>query len=156
MKDKDKKRPTPERVGALTYHGIIERIRRNPSYKDIECSFNHAALVEHIRRNWLRYMVLYTMWIDNNYCWGLRPSIDRIDTYSGYTLDNIQFIPMKENSKKRKTNILYKGETATEASYRLGGNRHLVKTRIRDGWERKKAFCSPLNKRLNNLKHINQ
>jgi hypothetical protein len=43
---------------------------------------------------------LYSSWVDSGYSRRLSPSIDRVDSTKGYTLDNIQFITHSENSTK--------------------------------------------------------
>jgi len=144
MTEKDKQNPRPVRVGYLTYWRLVHRMKHNPIYKDVKLTISRQEMIEFVLKNWKHYLSIHTYWVQNGCTWHLTPSIDRIDTYGHYSLDNIQFIPLGENSKKRKTNILYKGETATEASHRLGGSRHLVKTRIRQGWTKKRSFTQPL------------
>ena len=41
--------------------------------------------------------VLYARWVASNYETDLKPSIDRLDDYKGYSLDNIQLVTVKEN-----------------------------------------------------------
>lgn len=43
---------------------------------------------------------LFAIWEQNNYARRLAPSIDRIDSKFGYSLDNIQFITFSENCSK--------------------------------------------------------
>jgi hypothetical protein len=43
---------------------------------------------------------LYNQWEKNNYSRKLTPSVDRIDSRKGYTLDNMQWITHSENSRK--------------------------------------------------------
>lgn len=43
---------------------------------------------------------LYNNWVNSGYKQDLRPSIDRLDDYKSYTLDNIQLITYRENIDK--------------------------------------------------------
>ena len=43
--------------------------------------------------------------------------------------------------------VIYKGELSSVASIRLGGDRHLVSKRIKDGWNIRKAFNTPVIKK---------
>jgi len=67
---------------------------------------------------------LYNVWAESNYDKGLTPSVDRLDDYSSYTLDNIQLITWKENSSKghldRKNGINNKHSKAV-LQYTLNG-----------------------------------
>ena len=50
------------------------------------------------------YHKLYEDWVGSDYDRKLSPSIDRIDSSKGYTLDNIQWITHSENSRKGSLN----------------------------------------------------
>jgi hypothetical protein len=56
---------------------------------------------------------LYKNWVDSNYFTKLTPSIDRLDDYKPYTLNNIQVVTWEENLNKsyndRKSGINNKG-----------------------------------------------
>lgn len=43
---------------------------------------------------------IYKLWVDSGYDKNLTPSVDRIDDYKNYSLDNIQLMTWKENAKK--------------------------------------------------------
>lgn len=45
------------------------------------------------------YLRLHSDWVNSNYKRGLCPSIDRIDSSRGYTLDNIRWVTHSENSR---------------------------------------------------------
>lgn len=46
------------------------------------------------------YDKLYVQWVENNYDRKLAPSVDRIDSTKGYTLDNMEWVTHSENSKR--------------------------------------------------------
>jgi hypothetical protein len=77
---------------------------------------------------------------------GRKPSddccIERIDNGKGYSKDNCKWIINKLQSRNRTNSIIFNGETATEASIRLGGCKKMVNQRIRFGWSIKEAFLT--------------
>jgi hypothetical protein len=44
------------------------------------------------------FKFLYEKWKNNQYATDLKPSVDRLDDYKPYSLDNIQLITWKENN----------------------------------------------------------
>lgn len=74
-------------------------------------------------------------------------SIDRINNNKGYYPSNCRWTNTKIQSRNKSTNIVYKGEVARDASFRLRGHEHLVTDRIRHGWSKKDAFTKPINKK---------
>ncbi len=46
------------------------------------------------------YNLLFTEWVKQDYSRNLTPSINRIDTDGGYTLDNIEWVTFYENSRQ--------------------------------------------------------
>jgi hypothetical protein len=62
-------------------------------------------------------------------------TLDRINNNKGYLPKNCRFATAKEQSSNRRDCILYKKETAKDASKRLGGSSNMVKQRVREyGW----------------------
>jgi hypothetical protein len=59
-----------------------------------------------------KFSYLYDSWVNSGYKTTLKPSIDRVDDYKSYTLDNIQLMTWGENRSKshndRKTGVNYK------------------------------------------------
>lgn len=68
---------------------------------------------------------LYDDWVKNGYKKGLKPSVDRINDYKSYTLDNIQLMTFKENRIKgdndRKNGINNK-KSKTVLQFDLNGD----------------------------------
>lgn len=52
------------------------------------------------------FLRLYKAWQESNFQMNLCPSIDRIDSTKGYTIDNIRFLEHGENCKRGKENVL--------------------------------------------------
>ena len=69
-------------------------------------------------------------------------TIDRINNNKGYSKENCRWITMKKQNRNKRDTILFKGETAAEASIRLGGALPLVSARILRGWSKEKAFTT--------------
>lgn len=79
---------------------------------------------------------------------GKRPSenhsLDRIDGTKNYTKTNCRWATKKEQTSNRSNNVIYNGETAADASSRLGGSRMLVSNRITmSNWSIEDAFTIP-------------
>lgn len=73
--------------------------------------------------------------------------IDRIDVNGNYCKENCKWVTRLEQAGNKRNNILYRGETARQASLRLGGVESLVSQRIRQGWSNEDAFTIPVSKR---------
>lgn len=80
--------------------------------------------------------------INNGYSDNL--SIDRIDSKDGYKPSNCRWSTTAQQNRNYSRNILYKGECATDASKRLGGNTNLVRKRVALSWTLEKAFTTPV------------
>jgi hypothetical protein len=69
--------------------------------------------------------------------------LDRIDNNGDYSPENCRWSTCKENSRNKRTNRIYRGETASEAGLRIGGNTNIVINRLRKGWSTERAFTTP-------------
>ncbi len=69
-------------------------------------------------------------------------TLDRIDNNKEYSKRNCRWIPQSEQTKNQRSNIIYKGECASDASRRLKGNKSLVRRRIKIGWSKQRAFTT--------------
>ena len=78
--------------------------------------------------------------------------LNRIDNNGNYEPQNCNWVTRKQNSNNKRTNLVFKGETATQASQRLAGrgNSNIVSNRIRKGWDIERAFTEPKHKETDN------
>lgn len=92
---------------------------------------------------WSDYQTFHDWAMANGYQKGL--SIERNDGDKDYEPSNCRWIPNAEQQRNKSNNVKFLGETAAEASRRLGGCKGLVQGRIRLlGWDIKRAFTQPL------------
>lgn len=85
--------------------------------------------------------------------WKKGLTLERIDCNKGYSPDNCKWIPMKEQSKNRRTNrqITYNGQTHTIAEWsRITGiSRKTLEMRINSkNFTIEEVFEKPVNKKL--------
>lgn len=84
---------------------------------------------------------MYESYIEHLNKYGKKQTtIDRIDSCKDYSKENCRWSTRKEQNRNMKSNLIYKGECALDASLRLGGNKNLVANRIAKGWSLKEAF----------------
>lgn len=74
-------------------------------------------------------------------------TIDRINVNGNYCKRNCKWSTPHEQNKNKTNSVKYLGETAADASIRLGARtKTLIQKRMDIGWSRKKAFTTPVRK----------
>lgn len=80
-------------------------------------------------RDWIfskeKFHTLYDEWVNSDYDKSKRPSVDRLDDYKEYSLDNIRVVTWKENYKKShsdKINGINKKGLRPVSQYSIDGN----------------------------------
>lgn len=84
------------------YRGMYERVNgirsiRNSLGKEL-CSY--AEFIDWFNKNKKQFIKLYKKWEKSGFERKLSPSIDRIDSSKGYSIDNIQWLALTDNCKK--------------------------------------------------------
>lgn len=129
------------------YH-IWEGIKQMCLDPNAENYHNYGGRGIKVCGEWLDSFISFRDWsINNGYVDKL--TIDRINNDGNYEPSNCRWATIKEQSKNKRTNLKYKGEISSDASFRLGGKtRHLVANRVtRWGWSLEKAFTTPVKKK---------
>jgi len=98
-----------------------------------------------ICKEWIEFLPFYNWATENGFEDGLK--LDRINNDRDYEPKNCRFVTHAENMRNMNCNVKYKGECASEASRRLGGNPSLVSCRIFQGMSVEEAFTTPLRKK---------
>ena len=73
-------------------------------------------------------------------------TLDRIDTTGSYCKENCRWADWHTQCNNKRSSVRYNGESAKEASLRLGGSEDLVSNRIYLGWKKEDAFTRPVKK----------
>ena len=105
---------------------------------------NYGARGIKVCEKWLSFQGFYED-MAGSYIEGL--SLERLDNNKDYSKENCIWIPVKDQSKNRRTvkRYTFNGETLilTEWAKRLNLNYGTLITRIRDGWSAEKALSTP-------------
>ncbi len=95
------RRGSPIAYATKMYLAMKRRVRDHPSYKGLTVDFSRQEFGEFLKTT--RYLQLRQAWQDAGYPRNLAPSVDRIDGNRGYSLDNIQIIPVIENIRRPRS-----------------------------------------------------
>lgn len=81
------------------YSAMKNRILHQNGYENRVLDMDIETFLK-ISKNSTELRDIYEAWKKNGYDRNLSPTVDRIDNSKGYSVDNIQFIPMIENVNK--------------------------------------------------------
>lgn len=88
-----------------TYLSMKRRVENRNNYKYHKIYEGKAILAKDDFISWSvkdpEFNRLFTQWKESNYDSMLNPSIDRKDATKGYTLDNIQWLTMRQNCSEK-------------------------------------------------------
>ena len=105
--------------------------------------FRYAGRGIGICERWDKYELFYSD-MAPSYKTGLQ--LDRRDNNKGYSPENCHWVTRSQNMSNRTDSILWNGETAAAASIRLGGDSHMVRSRIKVfNWSYEDAFTTPVH-----------
>jgi len=84
--------------------GLVSRIYNNQKTASDRRGYEHPTYTLVELREWLlsqnKYHELHAAWVKSNYEYGLSPSVDRLDDYVSYALNNVQLMTWDENNTK--------------------------------------------------------
>ena len=79
-----------------SYNSMIQRIKRKSMQKIKMTKSEFKSFIESNNT----FNILYENWKKSNYNKDLKPSVDRLEDYATYSINNIQIITWKENNEK--------------------------------------------------------
>lgn len=87
-----------------TKNGLASKLYREQRYRSKQRGHKDPEYTKEEFKNWLftqeNFNELYLKWVLSGYVKGLKPSVDRLDDYKGYSFDNIQLVTWYENNQK--------------------------------------------------------
>lgn len=107
--DKDRQRKNIKRILSHRYQGIKQRCEGNAvRHYHVEGMryLSREEWAKWCEQNMDRFMSIYKVWASMDFPRKLCPSIDRINNKKGYTMDNIRWTTVAENSKKYTKQII--------------------------------------------------
>lgn len=78
--------------------GIEKQQRSKESYTGLAFPEKEEFIAWAVTRN--DYLESWSAWVQGDYAYRLIPTVDRIDSSQGYLLNNMQWLPLHENSRK--------------------------------------------------------
>lgn len=135
--------PSGDRRLYRLYHKMIARCT-NPNQSGYH---RYGGKGISINQEWLDSWVSFRDWAYLN-GYNSTLSLDRIDSNKHYEPGNCRWVEVSEQSRNRIDSIKYQGECARDASFRLGGSKNLVCSRLDLGWGIEKAFKTKARKKI--------
>ena len=91
-------------ISSRTLDGFVRVSYNGQTSRSATRGYGHPDYSKSELKDWLTknivFSKLFQEWESSGYEKDLRPSIDRIDDYAGYTFSNIQLMTFKENREK--------------------------------------------------------
>jgi len=105
------------------YRNMLSRVRgvtknKNHLYLGLEILHKKDFYAFSLADN--NFHKLFYVWENSGHERRLTPSIDRIDSKLGYTLDNMQWIAFSDNCRKTSRNLVYRKVRFTESLDYIG------------------------------------
>ena len=103
--DQDRHRNNIDRIFRHRYAGMKVRVNGNNSHKSSvegKAILSQSEFLEwcYKKENITVFLKLYEDWKKSDYSNKIAPSIDRIDNDKGYTIKNLQWLTLSDNTKK--------------------------------------------------------
>lgn len=87
-----------------TKNGVICMIYNNQKIRSKRLNWDAPSYDLNTLRSWVlaksEFHKIFNKWVSSGYLRNNKPSIDRIDDYKPYSLDNIQIVSWKENNDR--------------------------------------------------------
>lgn len=96
LKDKEHKKTKKGLITTIYYHQ-----KNNRNSKKYPIGYTKNEFHEWMMGN-KNFHELYKKWVESGYEKNKRPSVDRIDDYKGYSIDNIQLMTYEQNIQKSR------------------------------------------------------
>lgn len=87
-----------------TIKGVLTDFYKTQKRSSIKRNHPQPSYTKNELKDWLfentNFQELYNIWVENNFNKNLKPSIDRLNDYKGYSFNNIQLTTWDKNNKK--------------------------------------------------------
>lgn len=85
-------------------HGVINQMYSSSISRTKKKGFTPVSFTKEELKKWVysrkEFHTLYDKWVLEDYPTALKPSLDRLDDYKGYSLDNIRIVTANTNVKR--------------------------------------------------------
>ena len=85
-------------------HGVINQMYSSSISRTKKKGFTPVSFIKGELEKWVysrkEFHTLYDKWVLEDYPTALKPSLDRLDDYKGYSLDNIRIVTANTNVKR--------------------------------------------------------
>jgi hypothetical protein len=143
-----KKRQTKHGMSGTQFYNVYHKMKERTQKSSCRSYTDYGGRGIKICKRWLSsfdnfYQDMYEDYkkhVDKN--GKENTTLERLNVDGNYTPKNCIWATYAQQMRNKRNSVKYKGENATDASVRLGGNPWLVSVRIAQGWSKKKAFTT--------------